>query len=88
MKIQVRYLSKLAQVAGSMMEEFEVSEDTVVAQLLRYVAGSHGKLMHRFLYADDGAIMVSVLRNGRSVSSEEQLADGDEVTLMVLLSGG
>lgn len=88
MKIRVRYLSVLAQAAGSMIEEFEVQQDITVAQLLRLVDRAHGEPMHRLLYADDGAIMTSVLRDGTSVPPDAQLADGDEITLMLLLSGG
>lgn len=88
MTVQVRYLSMLAQVTGRFTEEFHVLEHVTVAQLLKLVARTHGESMRRLLYSDDGAIMVSVLRNGVSVPCETELIDGDEITLMVLLSGG
>ncbi|NLA06730.1 MAG: hypothetical protein GX872_03760 [Firmicutes bacterium] len=88
MRIKVRYLSMLDGAVGTATEEHEIKDGARACELLELLVEMHGERLRQLIYSPDGRIVVSCLRNGRSISYDAKLADGDEISLVLLLPGG
>jgi MoaD family protein len=92
MKITLRYTSQLATVAGTSEETVEVSDGTLLVELLGNLAERYGPEFSKFALNDEGnpvtTLVVAV--NGTQVDLGEDISleTGAEVILITPMSGG
>ncbi len=98
MKINVKYFTTLRELAGKPQEEFDVSEDMTLADLIRKVATKYGKEAYTYLYQDrkdekekiDPGIYFLI--NGKNarflVGLNTHLEDGNTVAIIPPIGGG
>jgi molybdopterin converting factor small subunit len=87
------FLPMLSEVTGTSELEVEV-DGTTAADLIRHLTATYGQKARDALLDDNGQLDVEVqlLRNRKDWITGENidtaLADGDHVTIMVLMAGG
>lgn len=83
-KVKVKYFSLLRDYTGKVEEEIELGEKPKLKDLLDKVSEKYPDLK---LLSDDGIPAVPLV-NGKYVSFDYELNEGDEVALMPPASGG
>ena len=90
LRIRVRFFNIVADQAGRRVEERRVSDGSTIADLLRDLAAEHPALS-RYASAGDRSSSnpFRLFRNERIVlDAGEPLADGDEIRIFPIISGG
>ncbi|NJE85417.1 MoaD/ThiS family protein [Thermococcus sp. CX2] len=88
MKVKVRYFARFRSLVGKSEEELEVPEGVTVRNLIDILKERHPVLKNEVFAEDDDLADVNVSRNGRYVSFDEVLRDGDIVAIFPPVSGG
>ena len=81
MEISVRFGHGLAQQAGLSRLRITIPEGATVADLMRQLSAAHPSLMQQL------ATSVAVVA-GNHVNTDEPLSEGQEVALLMPISGG
>jgi len=90
LRIRVRFFNIVADQAGRRVEERRVPDGSTIADLLRDLAAEHPALS-RYASAGDRSSSnpFRLFRNERIVlDAGEPLADGDEIRIFPIISGG
>ena len=95
MKVRVQYLGYIKNMLNKREEHFELEEDASLSDLLTNWLGIHGAAFKKEVYEPglkDVKIGFSVTINGVFIGQlggmDAKLAEGDNVILMSLMSGG
>jgi len=88
MKVTVRYFARYRSLVGKGEEELEIPNGITVGELIEVLKERHPALRDEVFAEDDDLADVNVSRNGRYVSFDEVLRDGDIVALFPPVSGG
>lgn len=88
MKVKVRYFARFRSLVGTGEEELEVLDGIKVRELIDIIKERHPILKNEVFAEDDDLADVNVSRNGRYVSFDEVLNDGDTIALFPPVSGG
>lgn len=90
--VQIRYFGILAARAGTRSESVRVPAGSRVSGLLRQMAQAHSDTLGAALFpCDTLSALIQVFHNGLPLGGgglEAALADGDEVLIFPLVSGG
>ena len=95
MKVRVHYFGYIKNMLNKKEERFELEEGASLTELLNKLAGIHGAAFQKDVYEPglkDVKMGFSVTVNGVLMGQlggvNTKLADGDNVILMSLMSGG
>ncbi|MCW3976751.1 MAG: MoaD/ThiS family protein [Candidatus Bathyarchaeota archaeon] len=95
MKVRVQYFGYIKNMLNKREEHFELDEGASLSDLLNKLAGVHGAAFRKEVYEPglkDVKMGFSVTVNGVLMDQlggvDTKLADGDNVILMSLMSGG
>ncbi|MCJ7614366.1 MoaD/ThiS family protein [Candidatus Bathyarchaeota archaeon] len=95
MKVRVHYFGYIKNMLNMKEERFELEEGASLSELLNKLAGVHGAAFRKDVYEPglkDVKMGFSVTVNGVLMGQlggvDTKLADGDNVILMSLMSGG
>ncbi|WP_209474747.1 ubiquitin-like small modifier protein 1 [Thermococcus stetteri] len=88
MRIKVRYFARYRSLVGKSEEELEVSDGITVRDLIEILKERYPALKNEVFAEDDDLADVNVSRNGRYVSFDEILREGDIVAIFPPVSGG
>ncbi|MFA4647112.1 MoaD/ThiS family protein [Pyrococcus kukulkanii] len=89
MKVKVKYLARFRMLAGIDEEVLELSEGATVEDLIEEIKKRHPKFREEVFgegFDEDSDVNIAV--NGRYVSWDEKLNDGDVVGIFPPVSGG
>ncbi|MET1129057.1 MAG: MoaD/ThiS family protein [Thermoproteota archaeon] len=87
-KVTVRFVASLRDVAGTDKAVIELPEDITVGELLRKLESRWPKLRDFARTISGWGESIAVLLNGRETSLTDKVRDGDEVVLLPPASGG
>jgi len=95
LKVRVQYFGYIKNLVNKREEQFELGENASLSDLLNKMAGVHGKAFRKDVY-EPGlkdvktgfCITVNGVLMGQLGGVDTKLADGDNVILMSLMSGG
>jgi MoaD family protein len=95
MRVEVHYLGFIKNLISQSEDEFELEEGASLSELLNKIAGKYGKPFQKEVYErgiKDVKMGFVVTVNGILIGQlngvDTQLSNGDNVTLMSLMSGG
>jgi molybdopterin converting factor small subunit len=95
LKVRVQYLGYIKNMLNKREEHFELEDDAHLSDLLNKLAGVHGAAFRKEVYEpglNDVKTGFSVSINGIFIGQlgglDAKLAEGDNVMLMSLMSGG
>jgi molybdopterin converting factor small subunit len=93
MEIHIHYHNMLRRRAGVERETIQLPEETSLYGALDHVAGRYGAHLREMLFAPDGTVAnhLVVFHNGQLARQDARtvpLADGDELMLFPVISGG
>jgi molybdopterin converting factor small subunit len=95
LKVRVQYLGYIKNMLNKLEEHFELEDDAHLSDLLNKLAGVHGAAFRKEVYEpglNDVKTGFSVTINGIFIGQlgglDAKLAEGDNVMLMSLMSGG
>jgi len=95
LKVKVQYLGYIRNMLRKWEDEFELSEDTFLSDLLNKLAGIYGEAFRREVFEPglkDVKTGFVVTVNGVLMDQlrgvDTRLNDGDSIILMTLMSGG
>jgi len=90
MKITVLYRGQVKQAAGVSSEIIDLNEPCSVAELARRLGGERGDPIRNFLLTGDGALRSHILFvvGDEQVSPDQNLREGDVVTILPPMAGG
>jgi molybdopterin converting factor small subunit len=95
LKVRVQYLGYIKNMLNKREEHFELDDDAHLSDLLNKLAGVNGAAFKKEVYEpglNDIKIGFSVTINGVFIGQlgglDAKLAEGDNVMLMSLMSGG
>jgi MoaD family protein len=95
LKVRVQYFGYIKNMLNKREDHFELDEGTSLSDLLNKLAGVHGAAFRKEVYEPglkDVKMGFSVTVNGVLMGQlggvDTKLADGDNVILMSLMSGG
>jgi molybdopterin converting factor small subunit len=95
LKVRVQYFGYIKNMLNKREDHFELDEDASLSDLLNKLAGVHGAAFRKEVYEPglkDVKMGFSVTVNGVLMGQlggvDTKLADGDNVILMSLMSGG
>ena len=95
MRVKVQYLGFIKNLISQSEDEFELEEGASLSELLNKIAGIYGKPFQKEVYEKgikDAKMGFVVTVNGILIGQlngvDTQLNNGDNVTLMSLMSGG
>ena len=95
MNVKVQYLGYIKNMLNKREENFELNDDAHLSDLMNKLAGIHGAAFQKEVYEpglSDLKIGFSVTINGVFIGQlgglDAKLAEGDNVMLMSLMSGG
>jgi MoaD family protein len=95
LKVRVQYFGYIKNMLNKREEHFELDEGASLSDLLNKLAGVHGAAFRKEVYEPglkDVKMGFSVTVNGVLMGQlggvDTKLADGDNVILMSLMSGG
>jgi molybdopterin converting factor small subunit len=95
LKVRVQYLGYIKNMLNKREEHFELEDDAHLSDLLNKLAGVHGVAFKKEVYEpglNDVKTGFSVTINGIFIGQlgglDAKLAEGDNVMLMSLMSGG
>ena len=95
MRVKVQYLGFIKNLIGQSEDEFELEEGASLSELLNKIAGIYGKPFQKEVY-EKGirdvkmgfVVTVNGILIGQLNGVDTKLDNGDNVTLMSLMSGG
>jgi MoaD family protein len=95
LKVRVQYFGYIQNMVNKREEQFELEEDASLSDLLNTMVGTHGKAFAKEVY-EPGlkdvktgfCVTVNGVLMGQLGGVDTKLADGDNVILMSLMSGG
>ena len=95
MRVKVHYLGFIKNLINQSEDEFELEEGASLSELLNKIAGIYGKPFQKEVY-EKGikdvkmgfVVTVNGILIGQLNGMETQLNNGDNITLMSLMSGG
>jgi molybdopterin converting factor small subunit len=95
MRVKVHYLGFIKNLISQSEDEFEFEEGASLSELLNKIAGIYGKPFQKEVY-EKGikdvkmgfVVTVNGILIGQLNGVDTQLNNGDNVTLMSLMSGG
>jgi len=95
LRVRVQYFGYIKNLVNKREEQFELGENASLSDLLNKMAGVHGKAFRKDVY-EPGlkdvktgfCITVNGVLMGQLSGVDTKLADGDNVILMSLMSGG
>ena len=95
MKVKVQYFGFIKNMLKKSEEEFELSKDASLSDLLSRIAGVHGEPFRKEVY-EPGlkhvktgfVVTVNGVLMGQLHGVDTKLSEGDNVILMTLMSGG
>jgi molybdopterin converting factor small subunit len=95
MRVKVQYLGFIKNLISQSEDEFEFEEGASLSELLNKIAGIYGKPFQKEVY-EKGikdvkmgfVVTVNGILIGQLNGVDTQLNNGDNVTLMSLMSGG
>lgn len=92
MKINVEYTAQLKAITGVPLEHLDVEEKCSLLQLINILSDKHGESFKKFVTADNGSIIASILI---SINSEQvhtfgtiKLKENDTVSFLAPMAGG
>ena len=95
MKVRVQYLGYIKNMLNKREQHFELDDNAALSDLLNKLAGIHGAAFRKEVYEpglNDIKTGFSVTINGIFIGQlgglDAKLADGDNIILMSLMSGG
>jgi len=95
MKVKVLYLGVLRSKIGKNSEEFRISENSSLHDLLETLSSKYGESLRRIFKANeksklDPSIIATINGVSKDMSKAKnvKLKDGDTVALMSIISGG
>ena len=95
MKVRVQYFGYIKNLVNKKEEQYELGEGASLSDLLNKLAGVHGAAFRKDVYEpglSDVKTGFSVAVNGVFIGQlgglDAKLADGDNVMLMSLVTGG
>jgi len=95
MKVKVLYLGVLRSKTGKISEEYEITNDASLSDLLEILSSKYGESLRSLLKADeksrlDPTIIATINGVSKDMSKAKsiKLKDGDTVALMSVISGG
>ena len=96
MKVKVEYLGHIRNIIGSgRQEEVEIEEEASIADLLMVLSEKYGQPFKKAVYEKRGTDVKSnyiITVNGYLLNQlsgiETKLRNGDEITLLPIVSGG
>jgi molybdopterin converting factor small subunit len=95
LNVKVQYLGYIKNMLNKREENFELNDDAHLSDLMNKLAGIHGAAFQKEVYEpglSDLKIGFSVTINGVFIGQlgglDAKLAEGDNVMLMSLMSGG
>ncbi|CAB50325.1 ubiquitin-like small modifier protein 1 [Pyrococcus abyssi] len=89
MKVRVRYFARFRDLAGTSEEEIELKDGATIRDLIEEIKRRHERFKSEVFGEDfDEDADVNVSLNGRYVSWDEKLKDGDVVGIFPPVSGG
>lgn len=95
MNVKVQYFGYIKNLVNKKEEQYELEEGASLSDLLNKLAGVHGEAFRKDVYEpglSDVKTGFSVTVNGVFIGQlgglDAKLADGDNVILMSLVSGG
>lgn len=96
MKVKVEYLGHIRNIIGSgRQEEVEIEEEASIADLLMVLSEKYGEPFKKAVYEKRGTDVKSnyiITVNGYLLNQlsgiETKLQNGDEITLLPIVSGG
>lgn len=96
MKVKVEYLGHIRNIIGSgRQEEVEIEEEASIADLLMALSEKYGQPFKKAVYEKRGTDVKSnyiITVNGYLLNQlsgiETKLQNGDEITLLPIVSGG
>lgn len=90
MKIRVRYFGNISLKLGKKEETFCLNGSPHIGDLLKSIVERYGEGYRALFYlgneAEEPGILIT--KNKALVGKEERLSDGDEVSLIPVVSGG
>jgi len=95
LKVRVRYLGYIGNMLRKREDEFELSEDASLSELLNKLAGIYGEAFRKEVF-EPGledvktgfVVTVNGILMGQLRGVDTRLNEGDNVILMTLMSGG
>jgi len=95
MRVRVHYLGFIKNLIGQSEDEFELEEGASLSELLNKLAGIYGKPFQKEVFEKGMkdvkmgfVVTVNGILIGQLNGMETQLNNGDNITLMSLMSGG
>jgi len=95
LKVRVQYLGYIKNMLNKREQHFELDDNAALSDLLNKLAGIHGAAFRKEVYEpglNDIKTGFSVTINGIFIGQlgglDAKLADGDNIILMSLMSGG
>ena len=92
MTVKLKYMSQLKAALGTSQEEIEIATPCTLDQLLSGLVEKHGDNLKPLLFDREGNFQRSLLiclgDQQLPVGDATPVNDGDEVTLIVPISGG
>jgi len=86
MNITVRAIGPVAEALGSSTTKVELADGAMLGDLMQKL-GRKNPDSHRFLWQEQGS-GARFFRNGRALSLEECLEDGDCLDILLTIAGG
>ena len=95
LKVRVRYFGYIGNMLRKREDEFELSEDASLSELLNKLAGIYGEAFRKEVF-EPGledvktgfVVTVNGILMGQLRGVDTRLNEGDNVILMTLMSGG
>jgi MoaD family protein len=95
LKVRVQYFGYIKNMLNKKEEQFKLEKDASLSDLLNKLAGIHGEAFRKEVYEPGMkdvkrgfSVIVNGLLMGQLGGVDTKLADGDNVILMSLVSGG
>jgi len=90
MKVRVRYFGNISQKLGKKEESFFLTGSPIIGDLLRSIVERYGEGYRGLFYLSNESEKPGILitKNRVLAGKEERLSDGDEISMIPVVSGG